>query len=181
MTGTNFPVTFRKQKQGMFRTLRRNALCRTEKWKNDHRLDKIVFNSLILPTIMEWLRLEGISAENLVQSLTQQGDLELRLCPVSFWFSPRIDFPKPSWSTLLGHPHSQKLFSGAQKEPPEFQFVPIASRPTTRKANYLVNSQGNFLAFGCSLLKWPRSTCAIFPPLFKSNSIFHNSKRELTL
>ena len=33
--------------------------------------------------------------------------------------------------SVLGHPHSEKAFPDVQREPPVFQFVPIASGPVT--------------------------------------------------
>ena len=32
---------------------------------------------------------------------------------------------------VLGHPHREKVFPDVQKDPPVFQFVPIASGPGT--------------------------------------------------
>ena len=34
-------------------------------------------------------------------------------------------------SVILGHPHSQKVFPNAQREPPVFAFVPTACGPVT--------------------------------------------------
>ena len=86
----------------------------------------------------KWLRLTGTSGGRLVYHLPllKQGLLQLvaqEHVQMAFehlqgWRLHNLSGqPVP----VLGHPHSEKVFPDAQREPPVFQCVPIVSGPVT--------------------------------------------------
>jgi len=89
------------------------------------------------PITTGWLRVEGASGGYLVQpSLLNQGHLQLvaqdSVCMafkhLQGW---RLHSHSGQPVPVLGHPHSENVFSDTQREAPVFQFVPFASGPVT--------------------------------------------------
>jgi len=84
-----------------------------------------------------WLRLEGMSGGHPAQSpLLKQADLQpvAQDCvqlDVEYLQGQTIHSLSGQPVPVLVHPQSEIVFPDVQREPPEFQFVPIASDPVT--------------------------------------------------
>jgi len=81
-----------------------------------------------------WLRLEGTSGGNLVHPPAQAGT-PTASCPglvqtvFEYLQGGTLHHLSGQPVSVLGHPHSKKVFPDAQREPPVLRFVPIASGP----------------------------------------------------